>query len=583
MPTALQKYRPQVNTTVLFERVLHLLEKVTDEKFWHSLLGDRITDLLKRYFGNDFVMITLLLYVSPMLKTHWSRLVTHLMDRLRPKRNYLTVEIHPNEDIYDTIDDYIKENLDFAENKSSGIAKYTTAHRAGGPEIGLFTHGNDTNEITFNGRKLFVTWRHPEEDVDLPESFKATHLEISMEAAPGETINTLKEILQEWSDSCHVPTVDNERKIVTINHYEWSGINGWQFKANFEPRGVTSVNLAPGVKERLLTDISRFLSQKSWFQKRGIPFRRGLLFYGPPGTGKSSIIQALAGHLQLNINTMKLAEVVTDDEFGRGISKMPVRSMLVIEDIDHCKVEKVTMSSMLNALDGLNSKDGAIVVMTCNDINKLEPAMLRPGRIDVKINLDYAVHAQMESMFWRFFDLAHEEMEEMKAAEVYNEASEQEFEHDKLEQAFDAKDLPLAHHAKPISPPLSPHLSDDDEEEVTLDRRACLELALTKLKVLIPQHTVTTAELQALFTSLVLEMGPDCEHHLLMQGLIDRVPAFLEQTKLDRKQAEEHRKLKEKEREEAEEKKRAKKSKKDDEEEEEEESSDDDLGFGLFD
>ncbi|KAI8072541.1 P-loop containing nucleoside triphosphate hydrolase protein [Gongronella butleri] len=570
MPLALQKYRPKVNVAASIDRIVNMLEKLMDEKFWHSLLGDRITNLMKRYFGNDFVMITLLIYIAPILRTNWRRLLDYMLNRSEPVQNTLTVEIHKEEEMYDVIDEYIKDHIDNDEEKLTGMAKYTRTHRAGGPEIGIIPHGNDTNVLYHNGRKLFVTWRQTGDD-RLPEILKDTHIEISLDGEPGETVEVVQEILQEWSDSCNAREVEVEDEVVTINHNEWNGTN-WIYKGTIEPRSVDSVNLAPGVKEGLMTDISRFLSQKSWFLKRGIPFRRGILFYGPPGTGKSSIIQALAGHLQLNLATMKLTEVASDSEFGRGISKMAYRSMLVIEDIDHCQLKKVTMSSVLNALDGLNSKDGAIVVMTCNDLNKLEPALLRPGRIDIKVKLDYAVHSQMISMFWRFFDLGNQELHKMKLAEA--EANQE------AKKVMFADECEVIPSNKPISPPMT----DDDDDDAYMERRAHLEQTLNKLMELIPENTVTTAELQGLFTGIILEMGPDCDHQTLMQALLDRVDEFLKQAEFDRQQAVEHKKHlekeKEREKEEADEKKATRKKKKAQREESE---SDDDFGFGLFD
>lgn len=74
----------------------------------------------------------------------------------------------------------------------------------------------------------------------------------------------------------------------------WDGYESWVFKDSKEPRGYDSVNLPPNVKENLLDDMRRFIKRRKWYQRKGLPHRRGFLLYGPPGTGKTSLIQALA-------------------------------------------------------------------------------------------------------------------------------------------------------------------------------------------------------------------------------------------------------------------------------------------------
>ncbi|KAJ2705067.1 Complex III assembly protein translocase and chaperone, partial [Coemansia spiralis] len=154
-----------------------------------------------------------------------------------------------------------------------------------------------------------------------------------------------------------------------------------------------------------------------WYDDRGIPYRRGYLLHGPPGSGKTSFIQALAGELGYNICILNLSERgLTDDRLGHLLTVAPERSLLLLEDIDaafgrarqlseHAAYQQsmVTFSGLLNALDGVASSDERIIFMTTNHIERLDPALIRPGRVDVKVLLDNATPHQIRRMFVRFY------------------------------------------------------------------------------------------------------------------------------------------------------------------------------------
>lgn len=63
-------------------------------------------------------------------------------------------------------------------------------------------------------------------------------------------------------------------------------------------RAIEGVVMAAATKKSLVSDIEYYLSQecRTFYQNRGIPYRRGYLFYGPPGTGKTSFAVAMAGY-----------------------------------------------------------------------------------------------------------------------------------------------------------------------------------------------------------------------------------------------------------------------------------------------
>lgn len=180
-------------------------------------------------------------------------------------------------------------------------------------------------------------------------------------------------------------------------------------------RLIGSVILDKGIKEGIVHDVKDFLLLGQWYFERGIPYRRGYLLFGPPGSGKTSFIQALAGSLDYNICILNLSEAnLTDDRLNHLMNNIPQRSILLLEDIDAAFNQRsqtkekgfssgVTFSGLLNAIDGVASAEEMITFMTTNHPEKLDAAILRPGRIDYKVLIDNASEFQVRQMFFRFY------------------------------------------------------------------------------------------------------------------------------------------------------------------------------------
>lgn len=181
-------------------------------------------------------------------------------------------------------------------------------------------------------------------------------------------------------------------------------------------RPIESVVLDNGVKESILADVQDFLSRQQWYVDRGIPYRRGYLLFGPPGSGKSSFIQALAGELDFSVAMINLSEMgMTDDKLAYLLTKLPKRSILLLEDADAAFVNRrqrdadgysgatVTFSGLLNALDGIAAGEERIAFLTTNHIDRLDPALIRPGRVDMMMRIGEATRHQAAQMWDRFY------------------------------------------------------------------------------------------------------------------------------------------------------------------------------------
>lgn len=186
----------------------------------------------------------------------------------------------------------------------------------------------------------------------------------------------------------------------------------WQLADAKPRRSMDSVVLDADAARRLQEDIHSFFDRRDGYAQLGIPWRRGYLLYGPPGTGKTSVAYALAGELQLKLCTLSLTNPkLNDHSMADLLQRTPPRSLILIEDVDaffsarqkqDTHIE-VSFSGMLNALDGVAAQEGRIVVLTTNHRERLDPALIRPGRIDVEVLLDNASAEQLRRLFLRFF------------------------------------------------------------------------------------------------------------------------------------------------------------------------------------
>jgi len=213
-----------------------------------------------------------------------------------------------------------------------------------------------------------------------------------------------------------------------VQSYLYIYEDGWDHVEGYAPRFLESVVLDSGDKEDLLRDITRFRKSKQRYERLGIPYHRGYLLYGPPGTGKTSLVSALAAHYGLSIYSLNLADF-TDRTLMNAVNQVPANSILLFEDIDCMRgsqsrgeadacsgrneraststkeplLNGVTLTGLLNVLDGFYAPNGVLFVMTTNQVQKLDEALLRPGRIDYKLYLGKATDRQKIELYCRFF------------------------------------------------------------------------------------------------------------------------------------------------------------------------------------
>ncbi|XP_062102457.1 AAA-ATPase At3g50940-like [Humulus lupulus] len=221
---------------------------------------------------------------------------------------------------------------------------------------------------------------------------------------------------------------DQERvlKMHTLNHSydsKWSSIN-LEHPATFE-----TLAMDPSQKNAVIEDLNRFVKRKEFYKKVGRAWKRGYLLYGPPGTGKSSLVAAMANHLKFDIYDLQLANIMRDSDLRKVLLATANRSILVIEDID-CSIDlpdrhynketkkisdhqndssraALTLSGLLNFIDGLWSScgDERIIIFTTNHKERLDPALLRPGRMDMHVHMSYCTYHGFKLLASNYLDI----------------------------------------------------------------------------------------------------------------------------------------------------------------------------------
>ncbi|KAG9130369.1 hypothetical protein Leryth_004251 [Lithospermum erythrorhizon] len=198
----------------------------------------------------------------------------------------------------------------------------------------------------------------------------------------------------------HILTVvegmNNKELKLFINNLTQSdqNIGRWRSFPFRHPSTMETMIMDVDLKNKVKSDLEMFIKLKQHYHKLGRIWKRNYLLYGPSGTGKSSFIAAMANFLKYDVYDVDLNRIKDDSDLKMLMVQINSKSLVVIEDLDRfiCKKSSslmsgsgVSLSGLLNFMDGMNNGDGKIMVFTMNNKDEIDPMVLRPGRIDVHI------------------------------------------------------------------------------------------------------------------------------------------------------------------------------------------------------
>ena len=174
-----------------------------------------------------------------------------------------------------------------------------------------------------------------------------------------------------------------------------------------------------------------FLRRRDWYQVHGVPHQLGILLSGTSGSGKTSTIKAVANMTNRHIVSVDCKHLVRSDQikslfFDEALSlvgdsprrvAVPER-LLVLEEVDQmpCFLKRsfdqwdeplnneLSISDVLTTLDGAREAPGRMFILTSNHPEVIDPAILRPGRVDVHARFVPADEALIRSIFSGLLD-----------------------------------------------------------------------------------------------------------------------------------------------------------------------------------
>jgi len=224
----------------------------------------------------------------------------------------------------------------------------------------------------------------------------------------------------------------------------------WEFITSIPKREMNSVFIPNETKKEILNALDKFVNNEFFYKEKGIPYQLGILLEGPPGTGKTSLVKAIASYINKNISTISPTHLY---DLPRSLGSFKESSIMVIEDIDTSIItndrknknvlseEDITqekrlkeeepsvfsfssLSDVLNSIDGILSIHGRVLIMTTNHYEKLDKALIRPGRVDLVIHVGFVTQETFNEFILSFFNKKVERQftgKEITISELQNE------------------------------------------------------------------------------------------------------------------------------------------------------------------
>lgn len=194
---------------------------------------------------------------------------------------------------------------------------------------------------------------------------------------------------------------------ITIYSSRSNKYSTWEKHESISVQTLDNIYIDKTIKENLITHIDNFLELKEKYLKYGRNHKLNLLLTGVPGSGKTCLCKALAKKYNYPVYIFNFSKSLTDESFIELINDIKENSIVLFEDIDSYFKDRasldinISFSCLINILDGFISKSGIgiITILTANNPDRLDPALIRPGRIDKIIKFDYPKKDEIKEAF----------------------------------------------------------------------------------------------------------------------------------------------------------------------------------------
>ncbi|KAI6700605.1 hypothetical protein NL676_014929 [Syzygium grande] len=383
-------------------------------------------------------------YIPPQIRQHMEWYTHKLVRLVNPYIQIVfpefTGEKLRRSEVYTAIQNYLKEN-------ATAWAMRLKADSVKDNSQSLILSMDDHEEVTDVFKGVKVWWSSNKTTPKnmsfsfYPKTEDQRFYQLTFHRRNRELITQsyVKHILTEGKA---IAIKDRQRKLYTNNpsqNWHYYKQTKWSHVVFEHPATFETLAMEPNKKQEIMNDLKKFKEGKEYYTKIGKAWKRGYLLYGPPGTGKSTMIAAMANFLNYDVYDLELTAVKDNTELKKLLIETLSKSIIVIEDID-CSLDltgqrtkkekddddndendnpakkmekeekkgsKVTLSGLLNFIDGIWSACGGerIIIFTTNHVDKLDPALIRRGRMDKHIEMSYCCFEAFKVLARNYLDI----------------------------------------------------------------------------------------------------------------------------------------------------------------------------------